>query len=750
MTIPEWIHGVRHFMSQMMRPIVNILLRIKNNSPRKERLATVAGFVLLTMMLVFAANDSQNIMNGVIGLNKQPVRPSLSTSNTTNEAIVVTDKAIEVNYKLGVSLYQAVYDIASKAGMAVSFDYAGTNTVALLRTRETMYDNIARPMAWRIILNEILKSAHCGFTENGTIQIMPLDRYHEMERQRANDALRQNHTQIELAIKDVPARVALETVAENANLTMNFNYLPAPDATNQAVRLVSFKTSSRTEWRAVLNNILDPCGLDFIEEDGAVKPMTKALAIEKRLQQEQAKPLMRKIFPIKHANVSDMITQLRAMNILSPRGTLTPSQSENQNTKSVSADLGGSGSGSSGSGSGSFGSGSGSSGGSMEYPRIIPAIIANDTEESINRLTEMIDRLDMRERQIAIEARIIDVRDTDGKTLGILWDTLGFFGAGINWTMTDNKGVNKNKTTSTSDNKSRSLDEYASETRDNVNGGREIVDTTTDKSGRTRTLDDNYARTVSDAYNETRTAILGPLDLSLTIDALKTLGNAEMVSHPILVVGNRSEAVIHVGENYPTWTVTAQQAGGTIASSNIQYTYTDALNVLDLGLNLWVLPEITGDGKQIRLSITPAMVDFVEEKSSKNGSTYPLTSTRSITTRVTVPSRKTLLLGGLVGVKNKTIEKRVPFLGDIPILGYLFRHDVDSQEKSNLIILLTPTILDEETPATGFEDFNLAKSDSLEDGGSFLRAATNAVPVATNMMPVATNAGIASISIISP
>ena len=88
---------------------------------------------------------------------------------------------------------------------------------------------------------------------------------------------------------------------------------------------------------------------------------------------------------------------------------------------------------------------------------------------------------------------------------------------------------------------------------------------------------------------------------------------------------------------------------------------------------------------------------------TKSGSILPVITSRELTTRVNVPSGHTVAIGGLVENQKSKIEKKVPILGDIPLLGLLFRHTEDTVSKNNLIILITPTILDDNKPLTGLE-----------------------------------------------
>ncbi|MBU4285543.1 MAG: type II and III secretion system protein, partial [Verrucomicrobia bacterium] len=209
--------------------------------------------------------------------------------------------------------------------------------------------------------------------------------------------------------------------------------------------------------------------------------------------------------------------------------------------------------------------------------------------------------------------------------------------------------------------------------------------------------------TILDTITQTRTAtaFLNVDQVSLFLSALEKNSNAEMISHPQIVVGNRMEAKIHVGQKYPvlpTIVIPPTQLGG-------QYTYTDGeKEIVDLGLTLWVIPEIDFVHNTVRLTVRPGTATKEDNViNPQTGKTYPIVASRELTTRVNVPSGHTVAIGGLMENTTSKVEKKVPILGDIPLLGLLFRHTEDVVLKNNLIILITPTILDDSKPLTGLE-----------------------------------------------
>jgi len=123
-----------------------------------------------------------------------------------------------------------------------------------------------------------------------------------------------------------------------------------------------------------------------------------------------------------------------------------------------------------------------------------------------------------------------------------------------------------------------------------------------------------------------------------------------------------------------------------------------------LGPTLDVLPHVSADGYTIQMNLIPTMTEFLgyEETASTaqvgaiNTLPYPLPSfrVRQVTTTAIVWDGQTIMLGGLISEKVNKVKDKVPVLGDLPLLGRLFRSESSSTQKKNLVIFVTPTIID--------------------------------------------------------
>ncbi len=199
-------------------------------------------------------------------------------------------------------------------------------------------------------------------------------------------------------------------------------------------------------------------------------------------------------------------------------------------------------------------------------------------------------------------------------------------------------------------------------------------------------------------------AFLNADGVSAVLSFLNTYAEARVLSTPRTVTLDNEPARIEVVRASPIITVTpgtVQTAGG----SSIQYT--------NLGVILNVTPRISAND-YVNLKVIPEVsriFDTVKKSVSVGDGqgTYEADEydIRRIETRVMIPSGNTLVLGGLVQDDIRTGNTKVPVLGDIPGLGYLFRADTKKRQKSNLLVFLTPTIVQD-------EDFQPSKTDFMK------------------------------------
>ena len=184
-------------------------------------------------------------------------------------------------------------------------------------------------------------------------------------------------------------------------------------------------------------------------------------------------------------------------------------------------------------------------------------------------------------------------------------------------------------------------------------------------------------------------AFLDADGVSAVFSFLNQNTDTKILSSPRTVTLDNETAVIEAGTLFPIVNVTAgtvQTSGGSqIAYSN-------------LTVRLDVTPRISANNL-INLKVTPTVMRLLDVQTFDAGEgtfDVPIFATRNIDTRVMIPSGNTLVMGGLVQDEQSNRHVKVPILGDLPFLGALFRQNAKSRDKSNLIVFVTPTIVQDE------------------------------------------------------
>lgn len=183
------------------------------------------------------------------------------------------------------------------------------------------------------------------------------------------------------------------------------------------------------------------------------------------------------------------------------------------------------------------------------------------------------------------------------------------------------------------------------------------------------------------------------------IDMLRTVGEVNVLSSPRIMALNNQEAKIHIGRRDAYITSTTSQGGtGTAITSQ-------SVNFVDIGIQLRVTPTISKDGF-VTMKIKPEVSDARPKlvKSQDQDTEIPIVSTSESETTVMVKDGVTIIIGGLAQDKKTKTVTKIPFLGDIPFLGMIFRSTDDKVEKDELIILLTPHIISGEKSYVDFSE----------------------------------------------
>ena len=186
----------------------------------------------------------------------------------------------------------------------------------------------------------------------------------------------------------------------------------------------------------------------------------------------------------------------------------------------------------------------------------------------------------------------------------------------------------------------------------------------------------------------------GGVDINLegVINFLETKGNSKVISSPKVMTMNNQQAIISVGDNINyqiTSSNVSSDTGTTVTQDVTQYS-------TFIGILLNILPEVSDDGK-IMLRINPSLNTFKYQEDNVRQtaarSIAPDTLQKKLSTVVQVNSGDTIVLGGLISQETGKNVNKVPVLGDIPAIGYLFKNVTDSLRSTELVFIITPKVV---------------------------------------------------------
>jgi general secretion pathway protein D len=201
-------------------------------------------------------------------------------------------------------------------------------------------------------------------------------------------------------------------------------------------------------------------------------------------------------------------------------------------------------------------------------------------------------------------------------------------------------------------------------------------------------------------------------DYLVTLHAVATAGNAKILSRPSVIAANNQPATILVGQSVPLITSVRYDTFGNVING---VTYTD------VGIILRVTPFITSDGL-VQMILSPETSSIAatggQVISSGPGGLNPITAPalnkRSADTVVVTPDGQTVIIGGLIYEEKDESESKVPFLGDIPILGNLFKRKITTEDKRELVIFLTPRVIQAPSQVAAMTQREESKSESYK------------------------------------
>ncbi len=282
------------------------------------------------------------------------------------------------------------------------------------------------------------------------------------------------------------------------------------------------------------------------------------------------------------------------------------------------------------------------------------SLIITAAEPIYNNLRALIERLDVRRPQIFVEALIVEVTADKAAEFGIQWQNLtNVAGPGSHIVGGTNFGA--------------------------ANSGANIIGASTNITSVGQGLNIGVAKGTMTLPNGTTVLNLGMLARALESDS-----NANILSSPNLMTLDNEEAKIMVGSNVPFITGQYAQTGSATTATPFQ-----TIERKDVGLTLKIKPQIL-DGGSVRLQI------YQEVSSVDTTATNPAgvtTKKRSIESNILVDKEQIVVLGGLIQDSVNDSRSQVPLLGDIPLLGGLFRYETRLRSKTNLMVFIRPYVM---------------------------------------------------------
>lgn len=293
------------------------------------------------------------------------------------------------------------------------------------------------------------------------------------------------------------------------------------------------------------------------------------------------------------------------------------------------------------------------------------ALVVRASPTDMADIRSLIKQLDIRRAQVLIEAAIVEITGDAGKSMGVQWAAID-----------DNTAVGGSNFNVPGTNSISSIIQAVM--ANNAGDGE------TDSTSASSQLSLANGLTLGGGSTDSE----GKPDFALILQAINTASNTNVLSTPSIMTLDNEEAEILVGQNVPFITGSQLSSAGNNPFTTVERK--------DVGLNLKVTPQVN-EGETISLRVTQEASSIAS--TANTSSTDLITNKRLINTSILASDGQVIVLGGLMEDVIKDQVQKVPLLGDIPLLGALFRSTSKGQEKRNLLLFLRPTIVRDDAMA---------------------------------------------------
>ncbi len=295
-------------------------------------------------------------------------------------------------------------------------------------------------------------------------------------------------------------------------------------------------------------------------------------------------------------------------------------------------------------------------------------LFVSDIPSKLEEVSMMIAKIDIPVRQVLIEARIVEADDKFGRSLGVKLGTADMRGLRGG---TPGYGVGGDNRVTIGGNYNAVGYQTLQQTTDSAYSNTQFVNLPATTSAISTASAANFALSLFSASANRF--------LNLELSALEAEGKGKIVSSPRVITADQVKAVIEQGEELPYQVATSSGA------TSIQFK--------KASLKLEVVPQITPEGNVI------LDVDINKDSRGESTTAGPAINTKHVKTQVLVENGGTVVIGGIFTQNERDETNKVPFLGDLPVVGYLFKDRVRYSNRTELLVFITPKIVTDRSAA---------------------------------------------------
>jgi type IV pilus assembly protein PilQ len=469
----------------------------------------------------------------------------------------------------------------------------------------------------------------------------------------SNAAVRYTGKPVTFNFQDVPVRTVLQLIAEESNLN-----IVAADTVQGNVTL----RLTNVPWDQALDIVLQAKALDKRRSGNVVwvAPQKEIADFEQakedaRISLEERAEKVTEYIPINYGNAEDIARLL----------------TEESKGNSGAGQGGGGGQ----SGQNAQDRGFLSSRGSISFDKRTNTLLVIDIPQKVAAIRNLVQQLDKPVDQVVIEARIVIASESVARELGARFGVSGNNGETY---YSGNLESNQTKI-----GRDAELDlQFAEEMAAWIAGGQAGPRPVYTQSLPVRGLMTNLPAALQSPAGSLALSILNAgYQLDIELSAIQEQGRGEVISNPRIVTSNQKEAVIKQGKEIGYLTLSGSGAN-----------LIPTVNFKEALLELKVTPTITNDGR-VFLNLGVKKDELAGFVSAGSFGDVPEIDKREVNTAVLVDDGQTVVIGGVYEFSDRTDIAKVPFLGDIPFLGNLFRNKSRSKEKAELLVFVTPKVM---------------------------------------------------------